>query len=186
MSVELSYGRHQGPPTHDADQAAVMILLVPTEHGWTVPLTLRPAHLKQHPGQISLPGGRCQPGETSWETAGRELCEEIGVPIARCRCLMAMTELFVFASNHRVQPWLAMAPYGVTYNPCPREVEQIISMPMEVLLEPRFRKMTTLRRGPVEFRSHCYAWDDHTLWGATAMILSELGALLQDNASPSL
>src|SRR5690606_9786945 len=76
----LSYGRHFGPPRYDARPAAVIALLFPAEGDWHLPLVLRPARLAAHGGQIGLPGGVVEPGESAQQAALRELEEELGVP----------------------------------------------------------------------------------------------------------
>src|SRR5688572_17355351 len=79
MSPELSYGRHAGPAPHTARQAAVIVLLFRRDGRWHIPLTERSATLTKHAGQISLPGGSIDEGESSSETAVRELGEELGI-----------------------------------------------------------------------------------------------------------
>ena len=76
---ELAYGRHSGPAPSSARQAAVVVLLYEHAGEWTTPLTVRPAHLTNHAGQVSLPGGLVEPGETTAAAALRELEEELGV-----------------------------------------------------------------------------------------------------------
>src|SRR5476651_2102077 len=69
----LSYGRHFGPAPITARRAAVMVLLFRRGGCWHIPLTQRPSTLLRHGGQISLPGGTIEPGESSAEAAAREL-----------------------------------------------------------------------------------------------------------------
>src|SRR3989304_711857 len=69
---------HYEDPPPAARRAAVLVLLYPHRDGWHLPLTLRPSHLPDHAGQVSLPGGAIQPGERSWEAAVREFHEEPG------------------------------------------------------------------------------------------------------------
>ena len=76
---QASYGRHFGPAPASARPAAVLVLLYPDAGAWHLPLTLRPMYLADHAGQISLPGGAVEPGESSELAAVRELDEELGV-----------------------------------------------------------------------------------------------------------
>src|SRR5207249_4819317 len=78
MSPELSYGRHSGPAPHTARSAAVVLLLFRRAGRWHLPLTERPVTLAHHAGQISLPGGAVDLGESSIDAALRELNEELG------------------------------------------------------------------------------------------------------------
>ena len=79
LAPEFAYGRHRGPAPRFAHQAAVLISLIPIAHSeWTIPLTLRPTQMADHGGQVSLPGGRSDSGETVWRTACREFGEELG------------------------------------------------------------------------------------------------------------
>ncbi len=76
---EISYGRHFGPAPYNARPAAVIALLFRRDGQWHIPLTLRHSALGQHGGQISLPGGSVDAGETAADAACRELDEELGV-----------------------------------------------------------------------------------------------------------
>ena len=82
----LCYSRHFGPPTIRARAAAVLALLYPHEGQWHLPLTVRPATLVAHAGQISLPGGAVDPGETGPQAALRELEEELASGAKRSNC----------------------------------------------------------------------------------------------------
>ena len=86
MSPELSYGRHAGPAPHTARSAAVVLLLFRRAGRWHLPLTERPLTLAHHAGQISLPGGAVDHGESSIEAARRELKEELGFDAPHLRC----------------------------------------------------------------------------------------------------
>src|ERR1700732_3703967 len=66
-----------------ARHAAVVFLLYRSDDRWTVPFVRRRAGLRDHPGQVALPGGGVKPGETAWAAAQREVAEEIGVPVGR-------------------------------------------------------------------------------------------------------
>ncbi len=81
----LSYGRHFGPPAHDARPAAVMVFLYPRDGQWHLPLTVRPDTMLSHAGQISFPGGMVEAGEATRAAALRELEEELGVPSAKSK-----------------------------------------------------------------------------------------------------
>ena len=123
MSPELSYGRHAGPAPSTARHAAVMLLLFRRDGRWHLPLTERPSSLLRHGGQISLPGGTIEPGETSEQAAVRELREELGID-APVDMLGRLADCYVFASNFVVTPWLAATTVEPHWRPDAREVQQ--------------------------------------------------------------
>ena len=95
----MSFGRHRGPAEFGARRAAVLVVLYPHEGQWHLPLILRPAHMLDHAGQVSLPGGTIEPRETSQEAAFREFSEELGVPSTDLQMFGQLSELYLFASN---------------------------------------------------------------------------------------
>ena len=100
--------------------AAGLLLLYPREHDIAVPLTVRASHLPRHAGQISLPGGAADPGETLAETALREASEEIGVDPAAVRILGELTPVHVVVSGFTLHPIVGVtdtAPACVTRSP---------------------------------------------------------------------
>ncbi len=179
FASELTYGRDKGPPDLGARHAAVMILLYPTANGWSLPLTLRPAELKPHGGQISLPGGTLEEGETSQEAACRELEEELGVPSANVRPLGTLSDIYVFASNHLVTPWVSLCNHRPTWEPQATEVAEVIELPLDLLANPDSLQTTYRRMAGVQFRSPYFAVGTHQIWGATCLILGQLVHLLE-------
>ena len=181
---ELGFGRHHGPPLSTARAAAVLILLYPTEQGWCLPLTLRPATLTAHAGQISLPGGLVEPGEASQQAALRELQEELGVEPDGLRILGTLPEFYVFISDFLVTPWVAFVNSPPHFIPNPAEVAEVLEMPLSRLLDPasvgwRLR----IGHGGIQFRSPHFTWGQHEIWRATSMILATLRTLLQDQCA---
>jgi 8-oxo-dGTP pyrophosphatase MutT (NUDIX family) len=177
---ELSFGRHTGPAPADVRQGAVMLLLYPTDDRWHLPLTLRPETLADHPGQISLPGGAVDGEETTYEAALRELDEELGITSADIQPIGQLSPLHVYASNFLVTPWLAFIRQRPEFVPSPAEVAEVLELPLLQLLDVRSYGQHTFQRGDVAFRAPHIQWQRHRIWGATAMILGELSALLED------
>jgi 8-oxo-dGTP pyrophosphatase MutT (NUDIX family) len=177
MSPELSYGRHAGPPPPDARHAAVVLLLFRRGGRWHLPITERPSTLLRHGGQMSLPGGTIEAGETSEQAAMRELREELGMD-ANVNVLGRLADCYVFASNFIVTPWLAIATTDPHWQPDQREVQQVVELPLEILLDENSIGITTVHRGPLVFRAPCYDIAGFCIWGATSVILSELADLL--------
>jgi 8-oxo-dGTP pyrophosphatase MutT (NUDIX family) len=173
LAAELSFGRQFGPPSPSARQAAVMILLYPKEGEWHIPLTLRPLQLGAHGGQISLPGGLIEPGETSEQASLRELDEELGTTRG-VQVLAALAELYVYVTNYRVTPWVGIVAERPHWQPNSVEVEELLEVPLRELLDREPPKTFLVQRGPLAFSAPYFEWHGRKIWGATAMILSDL------------
>jgi 8-oxo-dGTP pyrophosphatase MutT (NUDIX family) len=181
---ELSYGRHFGPPPADARPATVLVLFYPIAGHWHLPLTVRPATMVVHAGQISLPGGRVEADETSQQAVLRELEEELGVRGADVELLGRMSPLYLFASNFQVMPWVAWCARRPQLTPATGEVAEVLELPLEHLLLPASRGAHTRRHRGVTLSAPHFQWGRHRIWGATAMILGELVALVERSSQP--
>jgi 8-oxo-dGTP pyrophosphatase MutT (NUDIX family) len=176
---ELSFGRHRGPACPDARAAAVLLLIYPLEGAWHVPLIRRPAEMPYHPGQVSFPGGMIEHGEHARQAALREYSEELGADAHELQVLGRLTELYLFASNHTVEPWLAASMDRPRWEPSAREVDLLLEVPLRHLLDRE--SLGSIVRGQAElsFVAPCFRWHSDAIWGATSMILAELLALLE-------
>lgn len=165
------------PP--DCRRAGVLVLLFPQDGALRLPLTRRPQSVEFHKGQISLPGGAVEAGESPDQTALRETGEEIGVPSAEVELLGPLSPLYVPPSNFSIQPWVGWTPRRPLFRIEPTEVAELIEAPLDVLLDPATVQVEEwhLQGGswPVPF----YRLGPHKVWGATAMILTELLTLLR-------
>ncbi|MFG0261402.1 MAG: NUDIX hydrolase [Novipirellula sp. JB048] len=197
MFPGLSYGRHRGPARLGCRQAAVAISLFQDRHQrWVIPLTRRPLTLKHHGGQICLPGGRMEPGESAEAAALREFEEELGVrPRVQLRC-GGLQPQYVYISDNAVQPIVFIIDRPPPpWSPDPVEVEDVILLPLEELLQPsrrvvfpvskrvRFTETHTHRPNEsgfdtLQFDAPAFEFQGHRIWGATAMILDELARIL--------
>ncbi len=178
LSPALSYGRHFGPPAPTARQAAVLVLLEPRGGEWTIPLTVRPDHLPDHPGQVSLPGGRLEAGESPQQAAEREFFEELGCELPVEQILGELLPLYVYGSDYYVRSFVAISPQLYNYRPCPREVAQVVHLPLSALAKPDPPYEQQFNRGLVNWTAPTLRGGGATVWGATAIILAELTALL--------
>jgi 8-oxo-dGTP pyrophosphatase MutT (NUDIX family) len=178
---ELAYGRHAGPAPESAREAAVVILLFPTDDGICVPLTARPSHLTRHAGQVSLPGGMREPNETSDQAALRELEEELGVDAAQVTILGPLTELYLFVTDTRVVPWIAWANERPAFRVDEREVQELFEVPLTFLAGAANYTLVWREHRRLRFRAPAICCGDHIIWGATSMILSELLVLVEEN-----
>jgi 8-oxo-dGTP pyrophosphatase MutT (NUDIX family) len=179
MSPEMSFGRHAGPAPFSARPAAVILMLFRRGGRWHLPLTERPATLSRHGGQISLPGGTVEHGESSSDAALRELAEELGVNVA-VELLGRLASCYVFASDFVITPWVAATTIEPEWRPHDHEVQGVIELPLEVLLTEQATDRMTIRRGPLEFSAPCIRVGPACVWGATSVILSELVAALRE------
>lgn len=118
-------------------------------------------------------------GESSIAAGVRELCEELGFA-APHMVVGKLTDYYVFASDFLVTPWI-IASYEpqTAWRPHQDEVRRVVELPLEVLLDDRAIGRVTIERGPVVFHAPCIRMDDVRIWGATCMILGELGDLMR-------
>ncbi|MEO8076651.1 MAG: CoA pyrophosphatase [Acidobacteriota bacterium] len=158
--------------------AAALLLLYPHPSGAAVALTVRASGLARHPGQISLPGGATNPGETLSQAALREASEEIGVDPATVRVLGELTPVHVLVSGFTLHPIVGIADRRPDFLADPGEVQDILEVSLHDLRDAsRIRQGTRIREGvAVEFPY--FDLLGHQVWGATAMVLGEFICLL--------
>lgn len=159
----------------------VMILLY--EEGGTIkfPLTKRHDYLGTHGGQISLPGGKSELGESMIDTALRETEEEIGVDRARVEVIGTLSEFFVIPSNFMVTPVVGYLKAGAKFRPDPKEVVRIIHGSLSELILPDAVKTKEIVAANVfPLMAPHFEIEGEVVWGATAMILNEFRIVLQN------
>lgn len=178
MEPDLAYGRHFHHPPADARPAAVMALLFERDGRVVMPLVVRGEAMTRHAGQIALPGGSVEPGETNHAAALRELEEELAVPQDAVRLLGHLPPLWVFVSNFTVTPWLAIAEAPPDLVPQPGEVAEVLEVPWSDLIRGDCRGQFRRAYGSLEFIAPCFRWQGRKIWGATAVILSEVMAAI--------
>jgi len=163
----------------EARRAAALVLLFPGRTGPSLPLTLRHADLPHHPGQVSLPGGAIDPGESPRAAALREAEEEIGVPADRVRLLGPLSTLWIWVSNFVVHPFVGIADATPDFRVHPKEVSALIEVPLTDLCNPANVRWATRERQGVEVEFPYFALAGTQVWGATAMILGEFVELFE-------
>ena len=168
------------PVPESARNAGVLAMFYPGAGGsWKLALIERVSHHPgdRHGGQISFPGGKFEDGDgTLLRTALRETQEEIGVDTAAVEVLGPLTELYIPVSNFLVHPFVGILPYTPTFSPQWDEVQSVVEVSLDQLLLPSARQVTDLQLSPnILLRDVPYFnVEGKVVWGATAMMLSEL------------
>jgi 8-oxo-dGTP pyrophosphatase MutT (NUDIX family) len=175
---EMAYGRHRGPVSRHAHTAAVIVALCETSKGLAIPLTVRSEKVGEHRGQVSLPGGRLESHESSWHAAVREFQEELNANPTSIELLTPLTSVYVYASNHEVQPFLAYYRSDAKFQPNEDEVSRLLMFPVADLRSGANLIVGTLQRGSCKYDAPGYKIEDQFVWGATALVLGEVAELL--------
>jgi 8-oxo-dGTP pyrophosphatase MutT (NUDIX family) len=140
-------------------------------------LTVR-ADALRHGGQVSLPGGVVDPGETFEQAALREAHEEVALPLAQVRVLGELTPLDIPVSGFRLHPIVAVHPTRPQLTPSDGEVARILEISVDELLDPRHFVTVTRERDGIVYHVPAFRIAGVEIWGATAMVLAEFLALL--------
>jgi 8-oxo-dGTP pyrophosphatase MutT (NUDIX family) len=159
-------------------RAGVLLLIYPWNDRLHLVLTKRTEQVRHHQAQISLPGGRQEPGEDFVQTALRETDEELGVQPDSPQILGFLTPLYTPPSNTCIHPVVAAVPQRPEFIRSPEEVEEVIEVPLAHFLDPKniHEELWTIRGIPV--RVPFFLFKGNKIWGATAMVLAELIELL--------
>jgi len=159
----------------------VLILLYEQEGIIKFPLIKRQEYLGAHSGQISLPGGKAEPGEDSLQAALREGEEEIGVNRADINVLGTLSDFFVVPSNFLVTPVIATLMTQPVFIPDPYEVARILHGSIDDLnREDAIREKEILAAGKYRMMAPHFDIEGEVVWGATAMILNEFRTILRE------
>jgi 8-oxo-dGTP pyrophosphatase MutT (NUDIX family) len=162
-------------PNERTRESAVLILFYPTENQIFIPLILRPQYDGVHGGQMAFPGGRAEKEDESLiRTALREAQEEIGVRVSDVKVLGELTKLFIPPSNFYVQPVVGYMTRKPDFYPDPREVDKVVEISLNEINNPKIISRKTLTVRGVEIETPFYDIKETTVWGATAMMISEL------------
>jgi 8-oxo-dGTP pyrophosphatase MutT (NUDIX family) len=161
---------------------AALLLVYPHENAFFVPLTVRGSQLRNHTGQVSLPGGRVEEGETIEAAAVREAEEEIGVHRSDVRILGRLTPLHIPVSNYLLHSVVGFIDTRPVFNRAEWEVARIIEPTLAQLRDPatikrEFRTRTTNGQS-IQIDVPFFDIDSEKVWGATAMVLAEFCAIL--------
>ncbi len=169
-------------PSERTRESAVLILLYPQNEKIYIPLILRPQYDGVHGGQMAFPGGRAEKeDENLIRTAMREAQEEIGVRLTDVKILGKLTKLFIPASNFYVQPVIGFINHKPEFYPDAREVDKVVEVSLDEILNPSNIGRKILNVRGVEVDAPFYQIQEHIVWGATAMMIAELIAVLESS-----
>lgn len=171
-------------PDSKRDAAVMIILFEKSKDDWHVLFIRRTSQHDQdkHAGQIAFPGGKMDPSDRDlMYTALRETEEEVAIDLTALDVLGQMTPLYITVSKFLVHPYVAYADAQPVYTRQETEVEEVLELPLaafrgpDVLQEMRIR----INSGIILNHVPAYVINGYTIWGATAMIMSELLDLLE-------
>jgi len=183
MSPRPRLGADSGIDVSTLRPAAALLLIYPLEGEWHVLLTVRGSNLRHHTGQVSLPGGRLDDGESIEDGALREAHEEVGVLPADVDVLGRLTPLAVYVSGHLLNPVVGFASRRPDFNLHSHEVERLIEVPIALLREPQrvlWEERTRILPPQGVMNVPYFDVPDARVWGATAMVLAEFVALVEE------
>lgn len=168
----------------DHKVACVLALIFPKDHEWHLCLIERTSEHPEdkHAGQISFPGGKMNEDDYSYEDCAlRETYEEIGVAPESIGILGGLTPLYVYVSNFLVHPYVGFSTEYPRFIKQESEVETILEIPLGHFLKSRNKSTTEIKvRDVVLHDTPYYDVNGHKIWGATAMMISELEHIVKD------
>jgi 8-oxo-dGTP pyrophosphatase MutT (NUDIX family) len=160
-------------------EGSVLVLLYPdTTNEPHLVLTVRHSNLAVHAGQVSFPGGRREPNESLSEAALREAYEELGIDPTTLRLLGPLTPIYIPPSNFCVYPHVAWATTRPCFNLQAAEVDALLEVPLSHLVAPGQPGQETREIEGQLVEIPFFLVGTHRVWGATAMIIAELLAVV--------
>jgi 8-oxo-dGTP pyrophosphatase MutT (NUDIX family) len=167
-------------PGKDARVAAILIILYPNKESVYTVLMQRPDYDGIHGGQISFPGGKQEPEDNDIiQTALREAYEETGVDREKINVIGTLTPLFIPVSNMNVTPVIGWTDEVPSFNHRPEEVSFLINADLKTLLDQSIVKTKSMQISDQVLDVRYFDYEGNMIWGATAMILHELLALIR-------
>ena len=166
---------------HHPINSAVMLLLIPYQGDLAIPFIKRTNVGKYHGGQMALPGGKTEPGDgNSLYTALRECEEEIGVTSNEVTVIGKLSDVYIPLSNFNITPFVGTIPEMPNFVLSKNEVEKVIIIPLKELLDDRNKTKQVLYRQEQRIIAPGYKIGENFIWGATAMIIAELEAMVKN------
>ncbi len=163
---------HRNPATR---KAAVMALVHPVNDISHLALIRRNEYPGVHSGQVSFPGGKVEAADKNLvETATRETREEVGVNPEEYQVYSELTEVFIPPSQFLVQPYVGMSRSELHFEKDDREVVKVIHAPLSVFAAEGALQNHKMDLGGLKMNIPAYEYEGNIIWGATAMMISEL------------
>jgi 8-oxo-dGTP pyrophosphatase MutT (NUDIX family) len=158
--------------------AAALLLIFPIARRAHIVLTVRADTLGRHGGQISLPGGAIDPGESVEHAAVREAHEEVGLPVADARVIGRLTPIDIPISGFRLHPVVAIAAHRPAFAAAATEVASVLEIALDELADRSCLVTRERQLDGTRVAIPAFAVAGHEIWGATAMVLAEFLSLL--------
>ncbi|QZE14495.1 CoA pyrophosphatase [Halosquirtibacter laminarini] len=175
----LPYVRELKPlGSHIETKESAVLILLWIDHSCKICIIKRNSKMRNHAGQYALPGGKFDPLEdtTLEETALRETFEEVGVSLSRKQMIGSLSRIYIPVSAFYITPYIAFIGHQhPSFNANPDEVEEVVEIPLETLFNSKGSMEVDIKGKKVTVP--CYNYNETKIWGATAMILSELEAI---------
>jgi len=159
--------------------AAGLLLTFPIDDSPHVVLTVRADGLGRHGGQVSLPGGVIEPGETIEHAALREAHEEVGLDRSRVQAVGTLSPLDIPVSGFRLHPVVAISADEPDLSPAAGEVARILRVSVDALMDRGALRRKSVTRDGRTLDVPYFELGDIEVWGATAMVLAEFLTLLE-------
>lgn len=168
------------PELSTVKSSSVLLLIFPDGDQLYVCLMKRPTSMTHHPGQISFPGGKTEKEDLSAEmTALREAREEVGIDPSSIEILGKLSDLYVDVSKFSIHPFIGWTDKKPDFIVNTREVEELILLPLSDFLSEESISETEITTVTGPLRIKHFSYNGRIIWGATAMILSELIEILK-------
>jgi 8-oxo-dGTP pyrophosphatase MutT (NUDIX family) len=178
----ISYLKDKSYTENEPKNAAVLMLVYPKNEVAHLALIVRNTYPGVHSSQISFPGGKEELEDVTLEiTALREAEEEVGVQMNKVEIIRQCSEIYIPPSNFLVTPFLGFSDENLQFTPNPAEVKRVLELPIHKLLNDETivqTKMTTSYATDIEVPA--FQVENFLIWGATAMMLSELKELFKN------
>ena len=178
----ISYLKDKSYTEKKPRNAAVLMLVYPKNGIAHLALIVRNTYPGVHSSQIGFPGGKEELEDGTLEfTALRETEEEVGVQMHKVEVIRQCSEIYIPPSNFLVTPYLGFSTEILQFSPNPDEVKRVLELPIHQLLNDEIivqTKMTTSYATNIDVPA--FQVEKYVVWGATAMMLSELKELFKN------